>query len=179
MSTKALTNNMAIIFYMALILSGITWIACMKEDTHYSNTYLLHPRQLLQESSSVADPKIPIIPIIGIAIIGGIIVLAIVYYLDDFKPVLRELLATHPGLEFLQSTPELQERYGLSSILVITLHLGVYDFLSFATKGINNQIEQAILRADKIGVKVISLAPLLKEKCLDVFLENALEASDP
>ncbi|KAL2589790.1 hypothetical protein AAZV13_13G251600 [Glycine max] len=53
------------------------------------------------------------------------------------------------------------------------------DFLSFATKGINNQIEQAILRADKIGVKVISLAPLLKEKCLDVFLENALEASDP
>ncbi|KAL2994552.1 hypothetical protein AAZX31_10G171400 [Glycine max] len=32
-------------------------------------------------------------------------------YLDDFKPVLRELLSTHPGLEFLQSTPEFQERY--------------------------------------------------------------------
>jgi serine/threonine-protein phosphatase 2A regulatory subunit B'' len=30
---------------------------------------------------------------------------------DDFKPVLRELLATHPGLEFLSSTPEFQERY--------------------------------------------------------------------
>ncbi|KAJ4955477.1 hypothetical protein NE237_012260 [Protea cynaroides] len=30
---------------------------------------------------------------------------------DDFKPVLRELLAAHPGLEFLQSTPEFQERY--------------------------------------------------------------------
>ncbi|CAA0808197.1 Probable serine/threonine protein phosphatase 2A regulatory subunit Bgamma [Striga hermonthica] len=30
---------------------------------------------------------------------------------DDFKSVLRELLATHPGLEFLQSTPEFQERY--------------------------------------------------------------------
>ncbi|KAF3452358.1 hypothetical protein FNV43_RR02791 [Rhamnella rubrinervis] len=30
---------------------------------------------------------------------------------DVFKPVLRELLATHPGLEFLQSTPEFQERY--------------------------------------------------------------------
>ncbi|XP_075502719.1 putative serine/threonine protein phosphatase 2A regulatory subunit B''delta [Primulina tabacum] len=29
----------------------------------------------------------------------------------DFKPLLRELLATHPGLEFLQSTPEFQERY--------------------------------------------------------------------
>ncbi|KAL2526146.1 Serine/threonine protein phosphatase 2A regulatory subunit B''beta [Abeliophyllum distichum] len=30
---------------------------------------------------------------------------------EDFKPVLRELLATHPGLEFLHSTPEFQERY--------------------------------------------------------------------
>ncbi|GAB2287457.1 hypothetical protein Dimus_021835 [Dionaea muscipula] len=30
---------------------------------------------------------------------------------DDFKPILRELLATHPGLEFLQSTTEFQERY--------------------------------------------------------------------
>ncbi|KAF8394257.1 hypothetical protein HHK36_020464 [Tetracentron sinense] len=30
---------------------------------------------------------------------------------DDFKPALRELLATHPGLEFLQNTPEFQERY--------------------------------------------------------------------
>ncbi|XP_027363531.1 serine/threonine protein phosphatase 2A regulatory subunit B''beta-like [Abrus precatorius] len=30
---------------------------------------------------------------------------------DDFKPVLRELLSTHPGLEFLQGTPEFQERY--------------------------------------------------------------------
>ena len=33
---------------------------------------------------------------------------------EDFKPVLRELLATHPGLEFLQGTPEFQERYGES-----------------------------------------------------------------
>ncbi|XP_076946960.1 putative serine/threonine protein phosphatase 2A regulatory subunit B''delta [Bidens hawaiensis] len=30
---------------------------------------------------------------------------------EDFKPILRELLATHPGLEFLQGTPEFQERY--------------------------------------------------------------------
>lgn len=35
---------------------------------------------------------------------------------DDFKPILRELLATHPGLEFLQSTPEFQERYGNFSV---------------------------------------------------------------
>ncbi|CAL5425060.1 unnamed protein product [Camellia sinensis] len=32
--------------------------------------------------------------------------------LADFKPVLQELLATHPGLEFLQNTSEFQERYG-------------------------------------------------------------------
>ncbi|XVF28586.1 hypothetical protein REPUB_Repub15cG0042600 [Reevesia pubescens] len=30
---------------------------------------------------------------------------------DDFKPILHELLASHPGLEFLQSTPEFQARY--------------------------------------------------------------------
>ncbi|XP_002528837.2 serine/threonine protein phosphatase 2A regulatory subunit B''beta isoform X1 [Ricinus communis] len=30
---------------------------------------------------------------------------------DDFKPILRDLLASHPGLEFLQSTIEFQERY--------------------------------------------------------------------
>ncbi|KAG2305519.1 hypothetical protein Bca4012_059590 [Brassica carinata] len=30
---------------------------------------------------------------------------------EDFKPLLKELLATHPGLEFLQGTPEFQERY--------------------------------------------------------------------
>ncbi|CAN1192880.1 Serine/threonine protein phosphatase 2A regulatory subunit B''alpha [Linum perenne] len=29
----------------------------------------------------------------------------------DFKPVLEELLCTHPGLEFLQGTPEFQEKY--------------------------------------------------------------------
>ncbi|KAB2067670.1 hypothetical protein ES319_A09G244200v1 [Gossypium barbadense] len=29
----------------------------------------------------------------------------------DFEPILHELLASHPGLEFLRSTPEFQERY--------------------------------------------------------------------
>jgi hypothetical protein len=48
------------------------------------------------------------------------------WYQDDFKPILRELLATHPGLEFLQSTPEFQERYGLSSIFAIAVHLEVH-----------------------------------------------------
>lgn len=35
-------------------------------------------------------------------------------------------------------------------------------FLPFAAEGINKQIEDAILKADKIGVKVISLAALNK-----------------
>lgn len=42
---------------------------------------------------------------------------------DDFKPVLRELLATHPGLEFLQSTPEFQERYAETVIYRIFYYL--------------------------------------------------------
>jgi len=45
-------------------------------------------------------------------------------------------------------------------------------FLPFATKGINDQIEAAILRADKIGVKVISLAAL--NKVLTINLKNPL-----
>lgn len=35
-------------------------------------------------------------------------------------------------------------------------------FLPFAAEGINKQIEKAILRADKLGVKVLSLAALNK-----------------
>ncbi|XP_074292791.1 serine/threonine protein phosphatase 2A regulatory subunit B''beta-like [Silene latifolia] len=42
---------------------------------------------------------------------------------DDFKPVLKELLATHPGLEFLQSTPEFQERYAETVIYRIFYYI--------------------------------------------------------
>ncbi|KAL6331636.1 hypothetical protein AAG906_011576 [Vitis piasezkii] len=44
---------------------------------------------------------------------------------------------------------------------------GFQYFLPFATEGINNQIEQAILRADRLGVKVISLAALNKNEALN------------
>ncbi|CAL0307050.1 unnamed protein product [Lupinus luteus] len=44
---------------------------------------------------------------------------------------------------------------------------GFQYFLPFATEGINKQIEQAILRADRIGVKVISLAALNKNESLN------------
>jgi len=46
--------------------------------------------------------------------------------------------------------------------LFIFLYPLLQYFLPFATDGINKQIELAILRADKIGVKVISLAALNK-----------------
>ncbi|EEF40387.1 serine/threonine protein phosphatase 2A regulatory subunit B''beta [Ricinus communis] len=45
---------------------------------------------------------------------------------EDFKPVLRELLATHPGLEFLQSTPEFQERYAETVIYRIFYYINRY-----------------------------------------------------
>ena len=32
----------------------------------------------------------------------------------DFKDVIRELIDTHPGLEFLKATPEFQDKYGIS-----------------------------------------------------------------
>ncbi|KAL6189160.1 hypothetical protein ACLB2K_040550 [Fragaria x ananassa] len=44
---------------------------------------------------------------------------------------------------------------------------GFQYFLPFALDGINNQIEQAIIRADKLGVKVISLAALNKNEALN------------
>jgi hypothetical protein len=37
---------------------------------------------------------------------------------EDFRPILRELLATHRGLEFLHDTPEFQERYGTDKAVV-------------------------------------------------------------
>ncbi|XP_065852314.1 serine/threonine protein phosphatase 2A regulatory subunit B''beta-like [Euphorbia lathyris] len=42
---------------------------------------------------------------------------------EDFKTILRELLATHPGLEFLQSTPEFQERYAETVIYRIFYYI--------------------------------------------------------
>ncbi|KAF5956683.1 hypothetical protein HYC85_003908 [Camellia sinensis] len=44
---------------------------------------------------------------------------------------------------------------------------GFQYFLPFAKEGINNHIEEAILRADKLGVKVLSLAALNKNEALN------------
>eukprot|EP00850_Spirogloea_muscicola_P017584 SM000152S01572 [mRNA] locus=s152:288904:292553:- [translate_table: standard] len=42
---------------------------------------------------------------------------------DDFKPLLRELLNVHPGLEFLHDTPEFQDRYAETVIYRIFYHV--------------------------------------------------------
>lgn len=44
---------------------------------------------------------------------------------------------------------------------------GVQYFLPFATNGINAQIEHAILKADKMGIRVLSLAALNKNEALN------------
>ncbi|KAJ8899496.1 hypothetical protein K2173_018470 [Erythroxylum novogranatense] len=41
----------------------------------------------------------------------------------DFKLVLKELLATHPGLEFLHNTPEFQERYAETVVYRIFFYI--------------------------------------------------------
>ncbi|VVA25958.1 PREDICTED: serine/threonine phosphatase [Prunus dulcis] len=41
----------------------------------------------------------------------------------DFKPILLELVATHPGLEFLHGTPEFQERYAETVIYRIFYYI--------------------------------------------------------
>ncbi|XP_024399888.1 serine/threonine protein phosphatase 2A regulatory subunit B''alpha isoform X2 [Physcomitrium patens] len=41
---------------------------------------------------------------------------------DDFRPILRELLLTHQGLEFLHDTPEFQDRYAETVIFRIFYH---------------------------------------------------------
>ncbi|ONK81933.1 uncharacterized protein A4U43_C01F34410 [Asparagus officinalis] len=54
----------------------------------------------------------------------------------------------------------------LHQIWLVPRH-GFHYFLPFCTEGINKQIEMSILRANKMGVKVISLAALNKNEALN------------
>ncbi|KAI0511223.1 hypothetical protein KFK09_011848 [Dendrobium nobile] len=65
---------------------------------------------------------------------------------------------------FLYSFYNLRGR--LHQYWVVPRH-GFQYFLPFAKNGINDQIENAILRADKMGVKVLSLAALNKNEALN------------
>ncbi|MCE0481717.1 Very-long-chain aldehyde decarbonylase cer3 [Datura stramonium] len=71
---------------------------------------------------------------------------------------------------WLYSKPFLNTFYYLRGYLHQTWvvpRFGFQYFLPFAAEGINKQIEEAILRADKLGVKVISLAALNKNEALN------------
>ena len=46
---------------------------------------------------------------------------------DDFKPMFKHLLEKHPGLEFLQQTPEFQERYADTVVMRIFYGLDTND----------------------------------------------------
>ena len=46
---------------------------------------------------------------------------------DDFKALFKYLLETHPGLEFLQATPEFQERYADTVVMRIFFALDSND----------------------------------------------------
>ncbi|KAK1316372.1 Protein ECERIFERUM 3 [Acorus calamus] len=73
-------------------------------------------------------------------------------------------------LMWAYSKPFLISFYYLRSKLIQTWIVprhGFQYFLPFASEGINKQIEQAILRADKMGVKVLSLAALNKNESLN------------
>ncbi|KHG25499.1 Serine/threonine-protein phosphatase 2A regulatory subunit B'' subunit alpha [Gossypium arboreum] len=70
----------------------------------------------VNDSGIVTSHHTPLQPIaveFGIALTRG-----------DFEPILHELLASHPGLEFLRSTPEFQERYGTGHLTLRELKRG-------------------------------------------------------
>lgn len=46
---------------------------------------------------------------------------------EDFKPILRVLLDSHPGLEFLQATPEFQDRYADTVVMRIFYAIDTND----------------------------------------------------
>ncbi|KAL0453841.1 UNVERIFIED_CONTAM: Very-long-chain aldehyde decarbonylase CER3 [Sesamum latifolium] len=87
-------------------------------------------------------------------------------YLLPFLPVsfAMMLLMWAKSKTFLVSFYNLRDR--LHQTWTVP-RFGFQYFLPFAAEGINKQIEEAILRADRLGVKVISLAALNKNEALN------------
>lgn len=65
-------------------------------------------------------------------------------------------------VRFNRSEHKKHEVWSSYCLIVLCYSIFLQYFLPFATQGINSQIEEAILKADKLGVKVISLAALNK-----------------
>ncbi|CAA2961447.1 ECERIFERUM 3 [Olea europaea subsp. europaea] len=87
-------------------------------------------------------------------------------HLKPFLPIsfLAMLIMWAKSKTFLNSFYYLRDRLHQTWIVP---RFGFQYFLPFAADGINKQIEEAILRADRLGVKVISLAALNKNESLN------------
>ncbi|CAI9761050.1 unnamed protein product [Fraxinus pennsylvanica] len=87
-------------------------------------------------------------------------------HLKPFLPIsfLAMLIMWAKSKTFLNSFYYLRNRLHQTWIVP---RFGFQYFLPFAAEGINKQIEEAILRADRLGVKVISLAALNKNEALN------------
>ncbi|XP_022746801.1 probable serine/threonine protein phosphatase 2A regulatory subunit B''gamma isoform X3 [Durio zibethinus] len=94
---------------------------------------------------------------------------------DDFKPVLQELLATHPGLEFLQSTPEFQERYAETVIYRIYYYMNRSGngHLTLRELKRGNLID-AMLHADEEE----DINKVLRFKCIDLDANGVLTRNE-
>ncbi|KAJ6993984.1 very-long-chain aldehyde decarbonylase CER3-like [Populus alba x Populus x berolinensis] len=113
------------------------------------------------------------LPIIGSCMLGNGSRIVIYGYLLVFdflrclghcnvEVVPHQLFDTLPSLRYLLYTPtgRLNETWSVP-------RFGFQYFLPFAKEGINKHIEEAILRANRLGVKVISLAALNKNEALN------------
>lgn len=65
---------------------------------------------------------------------------------EDFKPLFRYLLETHPGLEFLAATPEFQERYADTVALRIFFALDANDDGKISWRDFKNSDFLTVLR---------------------------------
>jgi serine/threonine-protein phosphatase 2A regulatory subunit B'' len=48
---------------------------------------------------------------------------------EDFMPLIKVLLETHPGLEFLKATPEFQDKYGNANLCKGSRYSHIQDLL--------------------------------------------------
>jgi serine/threonine-protein phosphatase 2A regulatory subunit B'' len=86
----------------------------------------------------------------------------LVHVQEDFRPILRELLATHRGLEFLHDTPEFQERYAETVI---------YRIFFYVNKAGNGQLQ---LREIKRSNLIASLQQVDEEEDINKVLRWVL-----
>ncbi|XP_022771298.1 serine/threonine protein phosphatase 2A regulatory subunit B''alpha-like isoform X3 [Durio zibethinus] len=85
----------------------------------------------------------------------------------DFKPVLRELLATHPGLEFLRNTPEFQDRYGTSHMNTFMLY--TVSFGSWIRTTISSSTEKTLSDMAIMPLPTgLLIEYFLRFKCIDL-----------